>query len=596
MNNLSAIIRIIKQLIYILSPGQKRKSVVVFLSMIATSCLELLGVSSIFPLMQLMITPEESKDKWYIGWIYRINPDISYRMVILVFSMLIVSVFLLKNVLAIVFAYLQHKFAAEFQRESSTQMLRKYMRRPYEYFVNTNSSIVLRGINSDTSSAYQILLAFFQLAGELLTIAMLAVFLLSMDAMMAISALLLAVACFLLIVGVFKEKMKETGREAREAGSLQSKYSYQAINGIKEISILDRKEIFISQYEDAAAKSADCQMVSGVIGACPDRILEGVCISGFVIIVCVRLMMSGDTASFVPVLGSFAMGAFKILPSISKLSNRINSMVYNQFGLQNCYDNFKEAEKIDSEERALGIETEGEEDEHEDFKKSIKIDYISWRYKNSKFDVLEDLSMEIRKGESVAFIGPSGAGKTTLADIIMGLLKPQKGSVYMDGQDIFFIPHTWHRQIGYVPQAVYLIDDTIRANVAFGLPSDVVDDEKVWSALEQAQFKDFVKDLPDGLDTIVGERGVKFSGGQRQRIALARALYENPSILVLDEATSALDNETESAVMESIEKLQGHKTLIIIAHRLTTIRSCDKIYEIADGKAVERTHKDVFGE
>lgn len=601
-NNLFAIIRIIRQLMYILSPKERRQSIVVLLSMLATSCLELLGVSAIYPLLQVMVSPEDLKDKWYIGWVYGIFPDISYNNILLLFSLLIIIVFLLKNGLAIFFMYLQQRFASGFLRDASTQMLRKYMRRPYEFFVNTNSSIILRGINSDTSAVYQILLSFFQMVGECLTIALLSVFLITIDVVVAICALILAGLCFVFIVVVFKGRMKKTGHEARSALAAQSQCSYQAINGAKEIFVLDRREIFIKQYEQAADRTARCQLISGVIGACPDRILEGICLSGFIGIICVRLMISGDVSGFIPVLGSFAMGAFKILPSISKMSSRINNMVFYQSGLQNCYDNYREVDRIAEREKELGVEadfSDGSDSlEHSEqrisFTDTISIEDISWRYMNSQENVLDGLSMEIHKGESVALIGSSGAGKSTLADIIMGLLKPQSGTVWMDDHDIFLIPHSWHKQIGYVPQSVYLIDDTIRANIAFGLPKDMISDERVWSALEQAQFKAFVEDLPDGLDTLVGERGVKFSGGQRQRIALARALYENPEILVLDEATSALDNETEAAVMESIETLQGQKTLIIIAHRLTTIRNCDRIFEITDGVAKERTHEEVF--
>ena len=219
---------------------------------------------------------------------------------------------------------------------------------------------------------------------------------------------------------------------------------------------------------------------------------------------------------------------------------------------------------------------------------------MTFSYESRDLTVLSNLNMTIKKGTSVAFIGSSGAGKTTLADIILGLLTPQSGYVHMDGKDVYAMPEQWAQIIGYVPQNVFLIDDTVRNNVAFGLQD--VDDQLIWEALEGAQLKEFIEALPYGLDTIVGERGVKFSGGQRQRIAIARALYNNPRILVLDEATSALDNDTENAVMEAVEALQGKMTLIIVAHRLTTIRNCDKIYEIKKGKAILRDKAEVFAE
>lgn len=312
-------------------------------------------------------------------------------------------------------------------------------------------------------------------------------------------------------------------------------------------------------------------------------------------IACIRIMIGTNLNTFVPVLGTFAVGAFRILPSISKISSRLNAIAFYRPCLQSTYDNLKEINEYDEQYMPTLQQEHISLEKEISFQNCLEIRNISWKYLNAKNNVLQNLSLTIHKGESVAFIGASGAGKTTLADVIMGLLEPQSGAVEVDGTDIFSIPHQWARTIGYVPQSVFLIDDTVRGNVAFGLKEENVFDDKIWAALEEAQLKEFIESLPLGLDTIVGERGVKFSGGQRQRIAIARALYENPDILVLDEATAALDTETENAVMESIDALQGFKTLIIVAHRLTTIRNCDKIYEIKDGIAVERSKADVFG-
>ena len=255
------------------------------------------------------------------------------------------------------------------------------------------------------------------------------------------------------------------------------------------------------------------------------------------------------------------------------------------------YKNIVEAEK---ESTLLKIE-EKEHDVELEFNEKLEIMDVVWKYPDGTENVLDYVTISINKGESIAFVGPSGAGKSTLADIVLGLFQPQEGRILIDGVDVSNCPMAFSRIIGFVPQTVYMIDDTIRRNVAFGLFDDEIDESAVWNALEQAQMKEFVEELPMGLDTIVGERGVRFSGGQSQRLAIARALYTNPDILILDEATSALDTETETAVMEAIEALQGQKTLIIIAHRLTTIRNCDKIYEISNGKASERKYTDLLG-
>ena len=591
-NAYKSIKRIVYQLSYILDRKQKQIAVFVFISMIIQSCLELISISVIYPFLQMLTSKEEMLDFWYTRWTYIVFPNIEKKNVILLMSVLIILLFIVKNATAIGCIYFQTFFATSFQRDCSTFMLRSYLKRPYLFFVNTNSSIILRGINSDTAAVYNILLCLFQICSEMITITMIGFYLLYTEWFIAICALGLAVICFVVIVLGFKERMKKAGIKYGEAYAEQSKYSFQAINGIKEISVLDRRELFVDQYKKASDKLAKISLIKGFVSSCPDRILEAVCIGGLIGIITLKIMMGVDMDTFVPILGVFAMGAFKILPSISKISSRVNNIVYYQAGVKRCYENLKEAERLDNEE--LDNEKYAshffDDEKNVLFNKEIEISNISWEYNNNSEKIIRHLSLTIKKGESVAFVGPSGAGKTTLADIIMGLLPPQEGNISMDGIDVFKIPHQWHKLIGYVPQTVFLIDDSVRANVAFGLPREMISDEKVWDALRQAQIFDFVKDLPNGIDTIVGERGIKFSGGQRQRIALARALYTNPEILVLDEATSALDSETEKAVMESIELLQGHKTLIIVAHRLSTIRNCDRIFEIRNGVAIEKKY------
>ena len=591
MHNIRAVKNVILQLNYVLSKRQKKGAILLFFCMIVSSSLELLGVSAIYPFLQILLDMDAIQNRWYIAFIYNILPQIELYQILLIFGVLIIFVYLFKNLFMIFSAYVQYSYAARFQRETSVKMLDAYLKRPYQYYLNTNSSIILRGISGDISGVYQILLALFTMLAEMLTVVVLGAFLFYTDWTIALSAMILAIICFLAIVFGFKKRMRNAGRNMRSAGALKGQYGYQAINGIKEITVLDRRQNFVEQFGEAALLEQKAVTTNGFISACPDRILEGVCIAGFIGIVCIKIASGTDLNNFVPVLGTFAMAAFRILPSISKISSRLTSIVFYQAALQSTYDNLKVAEAYEYMEiKHTAQENRGSIC----FQRELTIKNVDWKYQNTQNNTLENTSLKIKKGESVAFIGSSGAGKTTLADIIMGLLKPQKGTVEVDGIDIFSMPHQWSRIIGYVPQSVFLIDDTVRSNVAFGLKKEEIQDEKVWKALQQAQLKEFVEKLPYGLDTIVGERGVKFSGGQRQRIAIARALYEDPDILVLDEATSSLDNETETAVMESIDALQGRKTLIIVAHRLTTIRNCDRIYEIADGVAVERKKEEVL--
>lgn len=596
MGNLRSVKKVCKQLLYILTTKQKRDSILVFVSMIVLSLLELMSVTAIYPFLQTVMNPEQIRVEWYGRWAYGIWPDMTGLQITLMLGIMLVIVYLIKNAFALVCIYIQCRFATAFKRIGSKRMLDSYLKRPYEYFANTNSGFILRGINSDINSSYVILCNTFTICSELMTIVILGVYLFLTDWFISLCAMGLAAACFLFIVLGFKGIMKQTGKEFRKAIGRQNQYAYQAINGIKEITVSDRRQHFVEAFDEASKQVEHADAVNCFVLSCPDRILEGVCISGLIGIVCIRVSMGVDMETFIPILGSFAMAAFRILPSIAKISSRMNGIVYGMPALQNCYDNLHVAEQYDKELSHLpDYDRYTAQEENLQFHKALEIKNITWKYRNAQKPVLQGLSLTINRGESVAFIGSSGAGKTTLADVIMGLLRPQAGTVEMDGIDINSMPHEWAHIIGYIPQSVFLIDDTIRANVAFGLPDKLVSDERVWSALEKAQLLDFVEKLPSGLDTIVGERGLKFSGGQRQRIAIARALYENPDILVLDEATSALDNETETAVMESIDALQGSITMIIVAHRLTTIRNCDHIFEIKDGVAFERDKAEVLG-
>jgi ABC-type bacteriocin/lantibiotic exporter with double-glycine peptidase domain len=381
----------------------------------------------------------------------------------------------------------------------------------------------------------------------------------------------------------FKNITGRCGEVTRDAFAKKIKHMNQAFNGIKEISVAQRRPYFVQQFSTSAKQAADSNTTYLWISKAPSRLIETVFIGSLIIVVALSYNASSNSVDFITSLGAMAIAAVRILPSVSTLTNSMNGLVYMRPSLEAAYENLMEADRYQKEIAEL----ENKDIIKTDFKSEIKVSSISWRYQKNLPLVLEDLDLEIKKGESVAFIGESGAGKSTLADILLGLLKPEKGTVTVDGTDIYTIQSSWSKMIGYVPQMVFLIDDTIRKNIAFGILDDEIDDNKVWHAIEQAQLTTMVNSMAEGLDSIVGERGIKLSGGQRQRIAIARALYHNPDIIILDEATSALDNETESAVMEAIDALQGKKTLIIIAHRLSTIKNCDKVYEIKDKKAVE---------
>ena len=595
LKDFGTLIRMWNQLRYIMTEKQKRQSAAIFILIIGGALFETLGVSAILPFIQSIMEPEELVNKWYIAVIVRtLNLKDTYSIVYLC-GVFISLVYVIKNVYLFASSRIQSKFRWRFQKNLSTKMLASYMKRPYVYFLDINSAEIIRTLSTDVFGVLEILQNGFRFFSEFFTVVLIGIFTISVDAVMALQILLIAGLCFFGITFFFKNRLSKIGAKQRDANVERTKCAYQAVNGYKEVQVMQRADCFVEAYEEAYEGQRKLDVSFETISALPERLIETVCIIGLILVVCLRLASGVAVEEFVPKLSVFAVAAFRILPSVSRMTGYLNNVVYYRPTAEAVSDELHAVEEYRQIiDRQINKEVEEQSDEEYSFRDKVEVRNIRWKYPRSDKYVLQDVSITIEKGDSVALIGASGAGKTTLADVILGLLHPEGGAVSVDGIGIETIPRKWSRLIGYVPQVVFLVDDTIRNNIAFGLRQEEINDEMVWSALEQAQLKEFVQGLPNELNTIVGERGVKFSGGQRQRIAIARALYYNPDILVLDEATSALDNETESAVMESIEALQGHKTLIIVAHRLTTIRKCNKIYEITDGHAILREKEEVL--
>lgn len=590
-----AIGNILKKIFYILNTRQKLKSCLILALILIGSFLELLGVSAILPFVQALLDPYALLDNsifQIIAELFELNDGVS---IIFFVGVLLIGVYVLKNLCLSFISYTQISFRWQMQKELSTTMLNAYMNKPYAYFLDINSSEVLRGIQDDVNSLYTVIENLFSCFSNLLTLLLISIFLCVSDFWLAVSVLLIAGGCFCLITFRFRRLLAGVGQKQREANAETRKYAYQAVTGIKEINVLQRKSFFVEKYEEAYVKSMKANIKFSFLNSLPTRIIEAVCVSGIIAVICLRYNSGVVDTIFISKMAAFVVAAFRILPLTAALIATANHLVYYWAGVDAAYnniirnrENIKDAgKKNDDLEDSVSVKNSG-------VVKNIKISHISWKYPNSEKLVLKDLSMEIFQGESVALIGTSGAGKTTLADIILGLYRPQSGNVTADNVNISTIPQQWSKMIGYVPQQVFLTDDTIRNNIAFGLYENEIDEKAIWRALEKSQLKEFVQSLPEGLNTKVGERGIKFSGGQRQRVAIARALYYDPDVIVLDEATSALDNETETAVMESIDMLKGEKTLLIIAHRLSTIANCDRIYEIIDGKAVPKRKEDVI--
>ncbi|MCM1425521.1 MAG: ABC transporter ATP-binding protein/permease [Eubacterium sp.] len=590
LNDLKSSGEILRKLNRILTKQQKRYTILIFVMTLIGSVFETLGVSIILPLVQAMIEPEKLLGNIYVAKIaelFKWNDSLNLVKFLCICTIILYCV---KNIYMCLFTYAKTKFTNKIGRELATKILTAYTRREYTFFLNYSSGECLRDIGTDASGVATVLNNGFGLLAECITIAMIITYIFIVNYQMALVVIVIAGVCLVLVLKIFRNLCKEWGEKTRKYGERIFKYSMELFRGIKEIKILGRERFFISNYESVSAKQNGIASKYALSLSSPAYIIEALFVSGFLLFLCLGSGVSNNMMSIVPQLSAFAIAAFRVLPSLGKISSGINNIIYAVPMVNASYLHITDIENgnVIQEEKADYFEKI-------EFDKEISINNISWQYPNTDKKIIENLSMKIEKGTSVAFIGTSGAGKTTLADIILGLLKPQEGTVTLDGKDIRELGKVWSTLLGYVPQAAYLIDDSIKRNVAFGLEDENIDNDKVWYALEQAQLKDFVESLPQSIDTEIGESGVRFSGGQRQRLAIARALYNDPQILVLDEATSALDSDTEKALIDAIEKLQGEKTMIVVAHRLTTVRNCDIIYEIKDGIAIQKDKREIFG-
>lgn len=585
---------VIHKLLFILTKKQKRYAVYILIMSIAAALLETLGVAVIMPVLDMMLDVKGVRSRWYMVpfvELFHLDTDIK---VIWFVCMGVVGIYLAKTLYFVFYSWVSAKYSYMVQRELGVRVLEAYMKQGYLFFVQNNTANLINGISGDASSIYGILKTIFTSLMKFLTILCIGVYIMMQSIQMAVVLLLLAVLCLLVIELLYRKSMSKNGIIRRDLMCEMNQVAMEAIQGHKEVLVMNRQEFFIKEYADVKAKYSRVSVKVDMGTTVPAYLIEMICITGILVAVAVQMGNTSNVTELITQLSAIAAGAFRILPALGAITSGINTIIMSTSQLGACYETVRQVKQLEQEERKKSEQKQKYADMQ--FEREIVLQGVSFQYPEGEENVLERVNLTIQKGESIAFIGPSGAGKTTVSDIILALLKPTEGHILMDGVDIEDLGGRWNRIIGYVPQATFIIDDTVRHNIAFGEKKSEIDDEQVWQALKIAQLDEFIRNLPAGLDTKVGERGVRFSGGQRQRLAIARALYRNPDVLVLDEATAALDNETESEVMKAIEALQGYKTLIIVAHRLTTVKKCDVIYEVKDKQIVVRDKAEIFGD
>ena len=567
----------IQKIRMIFNRTQKMKFIALFCMLFVGSVLELMGVSLILPFVQLVMDADGT-DNALLQWFGRLIGAESQRELLIWLGLLLIAVYLIKNTYLLFTKYVQLRFVFNNRLELSGRLMRNYMKKPYPFHLEKNSSEILRSVTSDVNNLYELVMDVIDLVSNLLIIAMLAVYLLYTDVMITLVVAALLGLCSYFYFAVMRRRTVDYGKQNQLYNGKMIQAVNQALGGIKEIKVLARENYFVRAYEENGRYYASSLKKSQFYRNAPKYLIETVCVCGVLATILIKLQMGADVQELVPQLSVFAMAAFRLLPSVNQVNNLLNGILFLKPSIDRIYEDLQEA----------GAK-KNERPPERDYRRlpaadAVRFEHVTFRYPGTEKEILSDLSVELPLKKSIGFVGSSGAGKTTFMDLLLGLLSPDQGRICYGDSDIRDYPDAWGHKLGYIPQSIYLADDTIRRNVAFGIPDSEISEAKVRRALEEAQLLEFVDGLDDGLDTMVGESGVRLSGGQRQRIGIARALYQQPEILVLDEATSALDTETEQAVMEAVERFRGRCTLLMIAHRTSTLENCDQIYRLEDGK------------
>lgn len=553
----------IKKISSLLSKREKSKIAYLTILMVIGGFLELLGVAGIFPLISAITEGKVS--------------DIN---IITMLSLGLLCVYVIKN-LFLMYMYSQvYKFVYDGRSKLATRLLEQYMKEDYEFHLGRNMAVIQRAVRSDVDGFYHLVRCLLQLMSELIICVVLAALLFVSDFWMALFLVVLLGLCVSTVVVISRKKAKKLGADDMVAGSKMNQWLMQGIGGIKEIKLLSREDYFVNSFKEYSDKSSDNQRKQQVLIQLPRLLTETVSIGAVLLWLVIAAAYGMDLLSIVPTLAVFAVAAFRLLPSVGKINGLLADYNFYRPRVDFIYEDMHVVQEI--------TECNKSDDKIISFNESIELSDVSFAYAGTDKYILDKVSLSIARGESVGVVGPSGAGKTTLVDVIMGLLKISAGDIKVDGVSVFEGLSSWQRLIGYVPQNIYLSDDSIRHNIAFGIPDEEIDDDRISECIKEARLLDLVSELTDGVETVIGDRGIRLSGGQRQRIAIARALYFSPEVLVLDEATSSLDNDTEAAVMEAIEALHGKVTMIVVAHRLSTIEKCDKVYRVEDGKVTRQ--------
>jgi ATP-binding cassette subfamily C protein len=550
------------------------------------ACLETVGIGLVLPFISLVSDPSLVEKHAAFSYLKKVAGNITYSNMLIGLGLLLLLFYLAKNAYIANLLLIQNRFIYKKMHALSLNLFGSYLNAPYVFHLRRNSSEIQRNINVSVLQVFNFLFTYtMYLVSDSLVLMTILTMLILIDPVTTIiagSVVVLGSAAFFRII---RNKVHTLGKLEHHNVGQMIKWVNQGLASIKETKILGNEGFFLERYRNHSGEYVRSRRFIATIQEIPRLFLETLAVVGMLTIILLFLVQGRDIQSVIPLIALFAAAAFRMIPATNRIIRSMTVIKQYTPAIDEVLKDLKVDLDLTSEHPPQSVIPDSLfHEKGVSFRSEIALEGIRYRYPETQKDVLRDISLKIHRGQSVAFVGPSGSGKTTIVDIILGLLTPDQGKVHVDGLDIRENLREWQKMFGYIPQTISLMDDTIRRNVAFGIQDGDIDEKSVWKALHSAQLDDFVRTLPGGLDTIVGEGGVRLSGGQRQRVGIARALYQEPEILVLDEATSSLDNETEQAVSDAISRLSGEKTIIIIAHRLTTIEHCEQLFFLKEGR------------
>ena len=579
---LSSQLLVLKKIKIILSLKERRKGYFFIVLMFFGMILETLGIGLIAPVIQVMSDPKILDTNNYLTGVVDFLNITNYKSLIVTFTVGLVVVYVVKNSFLMYFSWFKINYLATLRMNLSNRLFEIYLSKPYAFHLDRNSGQLIQNVATEVAifngRCLNSIVIIFTESLVLFGIITLLFILEPYGTLIVVSVLVIFTK---LILSFTKKIIKKWGKERQFHDGKKIQHLQQGLAGVKDVLLLGREEYFLNQFKSHNLLSTKPELKQAFLQDIPRLWFEVLAVLGMSFMILIMTLQGKEVSTILAILGVFAAASFRLMPSITRILAAIQSFRYSLPVLDALHEEFNykaEKNKFISSYNTVNLTN---------FKNEIAFKNVTFTYGNTADSSLSSISLKIARGQSIGIMGPSGSGKSTLVDILLGLLKPDLGGIFIDNQDIYSNIRSWQDQVGYVPQSIYLIDSSLRNNIAFGIAEDEIDEEMIEYAIKAAHLSDFVSGLPNGLDTYVGERGVRLSGGQRQRIGIARALYPDPSVLVLDEASSSLDNSTEKQIMHTVDQLHLQKTIIIIAHRLSTLENCDWIYKLEKGKIVE---------